>query len=137
MSPGPQQAQLPTWTNIQWPSRGVARNNYLGGPGCNRDMLNIIPKSIEYKIINFHISSYSCPLMNIKNCLIQCRYTKKNIHIKSCLAMIFHEIKFIHYHPQWNSLQFSSLYKLSYYHIPCNSLQFAHYLVPNSKVRTF
>ena len=46
--------------------RGVARNNYLGGSGYNRDMLNIIPKSIEYKIINFHISSYSCTLMNIK-----------------------------------------------------------------------
>ena len=22
--------------------KGVARNNYLGGPGCNRDKLNII-----------------------------------------------------------------------------------------------
>ena len=39
--------------------RGVARNKYLGGPGCNRDILNIILKSIEYKIINFHISSYT------------------------------------------------------------------------------
>ena len=40
-------------------TRGVARNNYLGGPGCNRDILNIIHKSIGYKIINFHISSYT------------------------------------------------------------------------------
>ena len=39
--------------------KGVARNNYLGGPGCNIDILNIILKSIEYKIINFHISSYT------------------------------------------------------------------------------
>ena len=117
--------------------RGVAKNNYLRGPGCNKDMLYIIPKSIEYKIINFYISSYSCTLMNIKNCLVQCKHTKKNIHIKSCLATIFHGIKFIHYLPQWNSLQFHSLYKLSYYHIPYNSLQFAHYLVPNFKVRTF
>ena len=39
--------------------RGVARNKYLEGPGCNRDILNIILKSIEYKIINFHISSYT------------------------------------------------------------------------------
>ena len=39
--------------------RGVARNNYLGGPGCNIDILNIILKSIGYKIINFHISSYT------------------------------------------------------------------------------
>ena len=38
--------------------RGVARNEYLGGPGCNRNLLNIILKSIGYKIINFHISSY-------------------------------------------------------------------------------
>ena len=39
--------------------RGVARNEYLGGPGCNRNLLNIILKSIGYKIINFHISSYT------------------------------------------------------------------------------
>ena len=39
--------------------RGVARNEYLGGPGCNRNILNIILKSIGYKIINFHISSYT------------------------------------------------------------------------------
>ena len=40
-------------------SRGVARNEHLGGPGCNRNLLNIILKSIGYKIINFHISSYT------------------------------------------------------------------------------
>ena len=39
--------------------RGVARNEHLGGPGCNRNILNIILKSIWYKIINFHISSYT------------------------------------------------------------------------------
>ena len=39
--------------------RGVAKNEYLGGPGCNRNILNIILKSIGYKIINFHISSYT------------------------------------------------------------------------------
>ena len=62
---------------------GVAKNNYLGGGGgCSRDILNIIHKSIEYKIINFHISSYSCTLINMKNYLVQCRNTKKNIHIK-------------------------------------------------------
>ena len=40
-------------------SRGVARNEHLGGLGCNRNILNIIFKSIGYKIINFHISSYT------------------------------------------------------------------------------
>ena len=40
-------------------TRGVARNEYLGGPSCNRNILNIILKSIGYKIINFHISSYT------------------------------------------------------------------------------
>ena len=39
--------------------RGVARNTYLGGPGCNRDIPNIIFKSIGYKIINFHILLYT------------------------------------------------------------------------------
>ena len=39
--------------------KGVARNEYLGGLGCNRNILNIILKSIGYKIINFHISSYT------------------------------------------------------------------------------
>ena len=39
--------------------RGIAWNKYLGGPGCNRDILNIILKSIGYKIINFHISLYT------------------------------------------------------------------------------
>ena len=39
--------------------KGVARNTYLGGPGCNRDILNMILKFIEYKIINFHISLYT------------------------------------------------------------------------------
>ena len=43
----------------EWQSRGVARNKCLGGPGCNRDVLNIILKSIGYKIINFHISLYT------------------------------------------------------------------------------
>ena len=40
-------------------TRGVARNKYLGGAGCNRDILNMILKFIEYKIINFHISLYT------------------------------------------------------------------------------
>ena len=40
-------------------NRGVAKNEHLGGPGCNRNLLNIILKSIRYKIINFHISSYT------------------------------------------------------------------------------
>ena len=39
--------------------RGVAKNEHLGGLGCNRNILNIILKSIGYKIINFHISSYT------------------------------------------------------------------------------
>ena len=39
--------------------RGVGRNKYLGGLGCNINILNIILKSIGYKIINFHISSYT------------------------------------------------------------------------------
>ena len=39
--------------------RGVARNTYLGGPGCNRDIPNIIFKSIGYKIINFLILLYT------------------------------------------------------------------------------
>ena len=39
--------------------RGVARIEHLGGPSCNRNLLNIILKSIGYKIINFHISSYT------------------------------------------------------------------------------
>ena len=39
--------------------RGVAKNKYLGGAGCNRNILNIILKSIGYKIIDFHISSYT------------------------------------------------------------------------------
>ena len=43
----------------EWQSRGVARNKYLGGPGCNRYLINIILKSIGYKIINFHISLYT------------------------------------------------------------------------------
>ena len=38
---------------------GVARNEHLEGPCCNRNLLNIILKSIGYKIINFHISSYT------------------------------------------------------------------------------
>ena len=37
---------------------GLARNEYLG-PGCNKNLLNIILKSIGYKIINFHISLYT------------------------------------------------------------------------------
>ena len=94
-------------------SRGVARNNYLGRSGCNRDTLNIIHKSIGYKIINFHISSYTWTLINMKNYLVQCRHTKKNIHIKSCLTMIFHGIKFIHYH--------------LYSEIPCNFLLYINY----------
>ena len=39
--------------------RGVVRNTYLGGPGCNRDIPNIIFKSIGYKIINFLILLYT------------------------------------------------------------------------------
>ena len=39
--------------------RDVARNDHLGGSGCNRNLLNIIMKSIGYKIINFRISSYT------------------------------------------------------------------------------
>ena len=39
--------------------RGIVRNEYLGGPCCNINILNIILKSIGYKIINFHISSYT------------------------------------------------------------------------------
>ena len=39
--------------------RGIARIEHLGGLGCNRNLLNIILKSIGYKIINFHISSYT------------------------------------------------------------------------------
>ena len=39
--------------------KGVARNKYLGGLVCNRDILNIILKSIGYKIINLHISLYT------------------------------------------------------------------------------
>ena len=39
--------------------RGVARNTDLGGPGCNRDIPNIIFKSIGYKIINFLILLYT------------------------------------------------------------------------------
>ena len=30
--------------------RGVARNEHLRGPGCNRNLLNIILKSIGYKM---------------------------------------------------------------------------------------
>ena len=46
--------------SLGWlPFRGVARNEHLGEPGCNRNILNIILKSIGYKIINFHISSYT------------------------------------------------------------------------------
>ena len=41
-----------------WGGRVVARNEHLGGSGCNKNILNIILKSIGYKIINFHISSY-------------------------------------------------------------------------------
>ena len=41
------------------PTRGVARNTDLGGPGCNRDISNIIFKSIGYKIINFLILLYT------------------------------------------------------------------------------
>ena len=108
------------------PPRGVVRNNYLGGLGCSRDILNIIHKSIEYKIINFHISSYSCILMNMKNCLVQCRHIKKNIHIKSCLAMIFHEIKFIHYHLH-NEIPYNFLLYINY-HIICQKL-FLHSIV--------
>ena len=37
---------------------GLARNEYLG-PACNKNLLNIILKSIGYKIINLHISSYT------------------------------------------------------------------------------
>ena len=33
-------------------SRGVARIEHLGGPSCNRNLLNIILKSIGYKIIS-------------------------------------------------------------------------------------
>ena len=40
-------------------TRGVARNTDLGGPGCNRNIPNIIFKSIGYKIINFHILLYT------------------------------------------------------------------------------
>ena len=40
-------------------TRGVARNTDLGGPGCNRDIPNIIFKSIGYKIINFLILLYT------------------------------------------------------------------------------
>ena len=54
------------WVPISWLrlvrvpiGRGVARNEHLGGTGCNRNLLNIILKSIGYKIINFHISSYT------------------------------------------------------------------------------
>ena len=39
--------------------RGVARNTDLGGPGCNRNIPNIIFKSIGYKIINFHRLLYT------------------------------------------------------------------------------
>ena len=99
---------------------GVARNNYFGGPSCNRDILNIIHKSIEYKIINFHISSYSCTLMNMKNCLVQCRHTKKNIHTKSCLATIFHGIKFIYYH-LYSEIPSNFLPYINY-HIICQKL---------------
>ena len=28
----------------------------------------------------------------MKNCLVQCRHTKKNIHIKSCLVTVFNGI---------------------------------------------
>ena len=78
---------------ISWPllfliSRGVARNEYLGGPGCNRNILNIILKSIGYKIINFHISSYTwtCWEFNrnskpVRNKKIEKRkHQKKNNH---------------------------------------------------------
>ena len=60
--------RMHVWVDIEQPSinyvltlrsRGVARNEHLRGPGCNRNILNIILKSIGYKIINFHISSYT------------------------------------------------------------------------------
>ena len=68
--------------------RGVARNKYLRGLGCNRDILNIILKSIGYKIINFHISLYtwtcwefnrnSKPVRNKK--IEKTKHQKKNNH---------------------------------------------------------
>ena len=39
--------------------QGRSQEWILGGPGCNRNILNIILKSVGYKIINFHISSYT------------------------------------------------------------------------------
>ena len=42
-----------------WPVQGRSQEDILGGPGCNKDILNIILKSIVYKIINFHISLYT------------------------------------------------------------------------------
>ena len=42
----------------EWQSRGVARNKYLGGPGCNRDVLNIILKSIGYNYQLSYITIY-------------------------------------------------------------------------------
>ena len=49
----------PCTTSLVFLYKGVARNEHLGGPNCNRNILNIILKSIGYKIINFHISSYT------------------------------------------------------------------------------
>ena len=97
-------------------NRGVAKNIYLGGLGFNRDILNIIHKSIGYKIINFHISSYTWTLINLKNYLFQCRQIKKkNSHqIMSDDNFSWNKIQPLS-SLQWNSLQFPHLYKLSYY----------------------
>ena len=64
--------------------------------------------------------------MNMKNYLVQCRHIKKNIHIKSCLVMIFHEIKFIHYHLH-NEIPYNFLLYINY-HIICQKL-FLHSIV--------
>ena len=78
-------------------TRGVARNKYLEGPGCNRDILNIILKSIGYKIINFHISSYTwtCWEFNRNSKLVRnkkiekTKRQKKNNHTHKTVFMWF------------------------------------------------
>ena len=62
---------------------------------------------LSYIIILLYVNEH-------ENCLVQCRHTKKNIHIKSCLASIFHRIKFNHYH-LYSEIPYNELsYKIHY-----------------------
>ena len=92
--------------------RGVAKNEHLGGPGCNRNILNIILKSIGYKIINFHISSYTWTywefnrnFKHVRNKKIEKRKRqKKNNHMHKTVFTRFGnlptstELQGFHYH---------------------------------------